>query len=299
MPLETWVEWIGGAAAVCTTVAFVPQIVRTWRHGGRDLSYGMLILFLVGIVLWLAYGWLIDARMVILANVVTFVLVALNLVLKASAGARRKAPPRRLRIAVDMDEVIADSRAKHLRAYNAAFGESLSADDLAGRGLEEAVPESRAARAAELVREPSFFEDLDVLDDGIEVVRELAARHEVFIASAAMEVPTSFAAKYRWLRKHFPFIPASHIVFCGDKRVLDVDVLIDDTPRHFEGFRGTPVLFSAPHNREETRFRRVSSWREVRALLLGDDARGIPALDVPPPGAPTPRRMTESGRMVS
>ena len=42
----------------------------------------------------------------------------------------------------------------------------------------------------------------------------------VFIATAAMEVPTSFQAKYRWLAKHFPFIPASHIVYCGDKSIL-------------------------------------------------------------------------------
>jgi 5'(3')-deoxyribonucleotidase len=56
--------------------------------------------------------------------------------------------------------------------------------------------------------------------------------------------------------------------FCGDKAVLDADFLIDDTARHFERFRGTPILFSAPHNRGEARFRRVDGWADVRELFV-------------------------------
>jgi 5'(3')-deoxyribonucleotidase len=37
----------------------------------------------------------------------------------------------------------------------------------------------------------------------------------VFVVSAAMDVPCSFAAKYRWLQHHFLFIPSSNIVFGG------------------------------------------------------------------------------------
>ena len=51
-----------------------------------------------------------------------------------------------------------------------------------------------------------------------------------------------------WIRerRHFPFIPEKNIVFCGDKRVVDADYLIDDEAKHFAGFRGTGILFSAP-----------------------------------------------------
>ena len=68
-------------------------------------------------------------------------------------------------------------------------------------------------------------------------IRELTARHDVFIVTAAMDVPCSFDAKYRWLRQHFPFIPSSNIVFCGDKGVIDADYLIDDRARHFLSFK--------------------------------------------------------------
>jgi 5'-nucleotidase len=80
-------------------------------------------------------------------------------------------------------------------------------------------------------------------------------------------VPLSFDAKYRWLRRHFPFIPSSHLVFCGDKSIIDADYLIDDRARHFARFKGRPVLFSAPHNAAESRYPRVSSWADVRKFF--------------------------------
>jgi 5'(3')-deoxyribonucleotidase len=185
---------------------------------------------------------------------------------------------RRLRIAIDMDEVLADSLGRHLAAYNEAFQAGLTRGELDGRSLEASIPPERAAAARELVLTPHFFRDLELIPGSREVVRALAERYEVFIASAAMEVPTSFAAKYAWLCEHFPFVPPSHLVFCGDKSVLDVDYLIDDTPRHFDRFRGTPILFSAPHNRSESRYLRADGWEDVRLLFL----------DAAPPAPRTP-----------
>jgi len=46
--------FIGIVAAFCTTVAFVPQIVKLRKQGGRGLSYAMLLLYLTGVLLWLA-----------------------------------------------------------------------------------------------------------------------------------------------------------------------------------------------------------------------------------------------------
>jgi 5'(3')-deoxyribonucleotidase len=179
----------------------------------------------------------------------------------------------RLRIAIDMDEVMADALAEHVRRYNTAFGTRLVAADLPG-ALEDSVPPAHRD-ALDAMLDASFFEDLEVMPDCQDVVRELAARHEVFIATAAMDVPCSFDAKYRWLQRHFPFIPASHIVFCGDKSVIDADYLIDDRARHFARFKGRPLLFSAPHNRNETRYPRVSSWSDVRDVFA-ERARSTP-----------------------
>jgi len=79
---------VGGVAAVCTTVAFIPQILKIRRQGGRDLSYPMLFLYLTGIVLWLVYGLMIHAAAVIWANAATAFLIAVALVLKATHPTR-------------------------------------------------------------------------------------------------------------------------------------------------------------------------------------------------------------------
>jgi 5'-nucleotidase len=172
----------------------------------------------------------------------------------------------RLRIAIDMDEVMADALSEHVRRYNEAFGAAISVEHLTGRHLEDCVPPEHR-EAAESMFDASFFEDLALFPGCREVVEELAQRHEVFIVSAAMDVPLSFEAKYRWLRRHFPFIPPSNIVFCGDKSIIDADYLIDDRARHFERFKGHPILFSAPHNAAESRYPRVSSWAEVKEVF--------------------------------
>jgi MtN3 and saliva related transmembrane protein len=83
-------SYIGGVAAVCTTSAFVPQIFKIWRQGGRDLSYKMLTLYLTGLVLWLIYGIILRAAAIIWANAITSGLVAVAMVLKAMHPAERR-----------------------------------------------------------------------------------------------------------------------------------------------------------------------------------------------------------------
>jgi len=104
---------IGAIAAICTTGAFVPQIVKIRKQGGADVSYLMLFVYLAGVLLWLAYGLLFHAPAVIWANIVASVLVSAALFSKA-AWRPGAGGPRRLRVAVDMDEVIADTLTRHL-----------------------------------------------------------------------------------------------------------------------------------------------------------------------------------------
>jgi 5'(3')-deoxyribonucleotidase/uncharacterized protein with PQ loop repeat len=262
----TWSALIGTAGGACSALSFLPQVLKVRRQGGRDLSSAMLVLLLAGAVLWFAYGLVNHATAVVVANTAVIILVSAVAIMKAVQERRHPDRPHRLRIAIDMDEVMADALGEHLRRYNAAFNARFTAADLQGRHLEECVPPAHRA-AAEAMLDASFFEDLAVLPDCQAVVRELAERHEVFIASAAMDVPCSFDAKYQWLRRHFPFIPPAHIVFCGDKSVVDADYLIDDRPRHFARFKGKPLLFSAPHNSAETRYPRVALWNEVREFF--------------------------------
>ena len=83
MTLDHWTMVVGTVAGLCTTFAFVPQIVRIWQQGGRDLSYGMLALYLFGALLWLSYGLMIHAMAVIITNAATAGVIAFATALKA------------------------------------------------------------------------------------------------------------------------------------------------------------------------------------------------------------------------
>ncbi len=179
---------------------------------------------------------------------------------------RLDSPPKR--ICIDMDEVMADAVAEHLLRYNRDFGESISVKDLEGKWLWDVVSTDRHDALAAYLHSEDFFAVLGVMPHAQRVIHALSLEYEVFIATAAMEVPTSFNAKYEWLGKNFPFIPASHIVFCGDKSILHADYLIDDNPRQLRRFGGEGILFSSPHNVHVTGFRRVVDWLEVETMFL-------------------------------
>ena len=80
-------EWIGYAAAVLTTVSFIPQAIMTIRtRDTRGISRGMYIIFTTGVAAWLAYGIAIGSWPMILANVVTLILASSILALKIRYG---------------------------------------------------------------------------------------------------------------------------------------------------------------------------------------------------------------------
>ena len=178
-----------------------------------------------------------------------------------------------LRICVDMDEVLADTVSEHLRRYNDAFDENIASEDLAGKALWDVVGNDRQKALRDLLDADDFFADLPVIPGSQEVMRDLAERFEVFIATQAMSVPNSFGPKYRWLQRHFPFLPPTHYVFCGDKSILRADYLIDDLPRNLLRFEGQGLLYTAQHNLgadwSAQGFVRVSNWQDVEAYFAG------------------------------
>lgn len=78
---------VGFVAAVLTTIAFVPQLVKVWRtRRTEDISAGMYSIFAAGVALWLAYGVLIESWPVIVANFITLVFALAILALKLRHG---------------------------------------------------------------------------------------------------------------------------------------------------------------------------------------------------------------------
>jgi len=74
---------IGFVAGTLTTLSFVPQVYKAWYSKKcEDLSWGMIITFSAGVALWLAYGLLLWAAPIIIANAVTLALLIMIGILK-------------------------------------------------------------------------------------------------------------------------------------------------------------------------------------------------------------------------
>jgi MtN3 and saliva related transmembrane protein len=78
---------IGILAAALTTAAFIPQAWLTWKtRSGNGISLGMYSVFTAGVALWLAYGLLLGAWPVIIANAITLGLALFILGMKLRFG---------------------------------------------------------------------------------------------------------------------------------------------------------------------------------------------------------------------
>jgi 5'-nucleotidase len=173
-------------------------------------------------------------------------------------------------IAIDMDETIVDTLSRHLDWYNNEFNQQLSKADLQGAKIYQRVLPEALAKVKAYPDHPDFFADLCANEHAIDVMLALHEKYDIVIATAAMEHPNSFSAKYQWLTKHLPFLSPMNFIFCGRKNLLKADYLIDDSSRHFVGFDGQGVLYTAPHNIHEAAAIRVDNWQQIHALFLAE-----------------------------
>ncbi|MEP6952296.1 MAG: 5'(3')-deoxyribonucleotidase [Ginsengibacter sp.] len=174
----------------------------------------------------------------------------------------------RRRLLIDMDHVMADITSQYIKWYKDATGTEIKRSDLFGKAEDEAFPQPNLIR--EFLHAPGFFRSAAVMPGSQEVIEELNEVFEVFIVSAAMEFPQSLIEKYEWLGKHFPCIDWSQIIFCGSKKPISGDFMIDDHFKNLRNFNGEKLLFTATHNTNIhiTGYTRVNSWVEIRSLLM-------------------------------
>jgi MtN3 and saliva related transmembrane protein len=80
-------DWVGTLAAICTTGAYFPQVVRVVRtRSTQDISLWMCLVLVTGVALWLAYGLMKGEMPIILANGITLASSGIILLYKLRYG---------------------------------------------------------------------------------------------------------------------------------------------------------------------------------------------------------------------
>jgi MtN3 and saliva related transmembrane protein len=79
----TMTQLLGLTAGLLTTIAFLPQVIKTWKmRSAKDLSLSTFSLFFVGVALWLVYGLMSHDLPIILTNLFTLILAGILLFFK-------------------------------------------------------------------------------------------------------------------------------------------------------------------------------------------------------------------------
>jgi len=81
------IDLIGFFSGFCTTIAFLPQVIKAYRtRSTKDVSLLMFLVFTIGVAGWLVYGVLLMNVPIIIANILTLFLAFLILIAKIRFG---------------------------------------------------------------------------------------------------------------------------------------------------------------------------------------------------------------------
>ena len=70
-----FIDIVGYFAAILTTAAFLPQLIKTLKtKKADDVSLTTLIMFIMGVLSWIIYGYKISSKPILIANLVTIIL---------------------------------------------------------------------------------------------------------------------------------------------------------------------------------------------------------------------------------
>ena len=169
-------------------------------------------------------------------------------------------------VLIDMDNVMAYLLPQYVKFYYEATGKVLDERQIEFERGNGTFSEEKILRS--FLYKPGFFRTLPVMENASEVIRAINERYEVYIVSAAMEFPQSLQEKHDWLQEHFPYITWQQMIFCGSKKPIQADYMIDDHLKNLDYFDGEKLLFTAAHNKHIEKYTRVNNWQEVADILL-------------------------------
>ncbi|MBB1150883.1 5'(3')-deoxyribonucleotidase [Myroides sp. NP-2] len=166
-------------------------------------------------------------------------------------------------LAVDMDEVLADSITLLVEQYNKAYSTHLSKQDLFGKTIYDCLPFSHISFIKEQQNRVNFYQEVAVIEGAQEGIAILSEKYDIYVVSAALEFPLSLASRCTFIAKNFPELTWKKLIFCANKPIIKADIILDDMTENLVGFGANGFLFTAYHNAKIDYPNRLNSWEEV------------------------------------
>ena len=108
---------------------------------------------------------------------------------------------------------------------------------------------------------PTLFEHAPLMEGAKEAFEELKDLFDVYFLSTPMwDVVSSYTAKAKWVKKHFPVDGEKRLILSHHKHLCSGAILVDDTYNNgADKFKGVHILFGDAGN--------VPDWNIAMQLL--------------------------------
>lgn len=131
-----------------------------------------------------------------------------------------------------------------------------------------------------------MYEDAPLMEGAYEVLMKCNEKYDMYIVTAynindaPNQIGNHLKYKMKYLQDKLPFIKVSQIIFCNNKKLIDFDIVVDDSLNNLESGK-KKLLFTAYHNQKISKEEldkmgiiRVNNWQEISEILLEEVENG-------------------------
>ena len=181
----------------------------------------------------------------------------------------------KLKIGIDVDDVINDFFPHWVKSYNKKFKTNLDYLSVDDWDLRKIFSDDEDWKEfCSVIDDPDFYETLEVDKLSQVVIQELQdAGAEIYFITGTY--PNQVPKKYNWIKKYFPNIPDKNILFvpAESKMNVSVNIYIEDNPENLDKYCVPVILLNKNYNIKydfyvNTNIHRVNSWNDIRQIFV-------------------------------
>ena len=174
-------------------------------------------------------------------------------------------------ICIDFDEVLFPTLSKVIEIYNKRYDDTLSLDTITTYNLYESLPSQVADRLLELFTDKEVYDNLQPYKGSVKALKTLVNNgYEIYIATATSSKNLEW--KEQLLRRYFPFIPQENLIRIHNKKLLNVDVFVEDNLDTLTKTSTDRICFDQPWNRSDSKdfaysINRAYCWGDIVDII--------------------------------
>lgn len=175
------------------------------------------------------------------------------------------------RIAIDFDETLFPTLEKVLEIYNKRHSTDIEMSQITTYSFYDCLSADIADELLELFVDKEVYDNLQPYKGAVKAVRSLIENgNEVYIATATNV--KNMVWKEQLLQRHFPFVPKDNLIRICNKRLLNVDILVEDSLDNLTKTFADRICFSQPWNQDAEKdyvysISRFNHWGEIVNII--------------------------------